>query len=37
MFEGSCCFGRARFSVSEKPELVAACHCSRCGKTGATP
>ena len=37
MFEGSCCCGEVRFAVSEKPRFVAACHCSRCRKVGATP
>lgn len=37
MFQGSCCCGEVRFSLSEKPKFVAACHCSRCRKIGATP
>lgn len=37
MIQGSCCCGEVRFEVSEKPKFVAACHCSRCRKVGATP
>jgi hypothetical protein len=37
MIQGSCCCGEVRFAVSEKPTFVAACHCSRCRKLGATP
>ena len=37
MFRGSCCCGEVRFRVSELPRFVAACHCSRCRKLGATP
>jgi hypothetical protein len=37
MIRGSCCCGRVQFAVSEKPKMVAACHCSRCRKLGATP
>jgi hypothetical protein len=37
MFEGSCCCGEVRFRISQKPKFVAACHCSRCRKLGATP
>ncbi len=37
MIEGSCCCGEVRFSVSEEPKFVAACHCTRCRKLGATP
>ena len=37
MIDGSCCCGAVGFSISEKPEMVGACHCSRCRKVGATP
>lgn len=37
MFRGSCCCGEVQFSLSAKPRFVAACHCSRCRKLGATP
>ena len=37
MFQGSCCCGEVTFSISETPKFVAACHCSRCRKVGATP
>ena len=37
MFHGSCCCGAVRFTLSEKPRFVAACHCSRCRKLGASP
>lgn len=37
MFNGSCCCGSVRFSISAKPKIVGACYCSRCRKVGATP
>ena len=37
MVEGSCCCGKVRLSVSQEPKFVAACHCTRCRKLGATP
>jgi hypothetical protein len=37
MFRGSCCCGAVRFSISQPPRFVAACHCSRCRKVGGTP
>ena len=37
MIEGSCCCGEVRFTISREPKFVAACHCSRCRKLGATP
>jgi len=37
MYEGSCCCGGVKFTVAQKPRFVAACHCSRCRKVGATP
>jgi len=37
MFEGSCCCGAVRFSVSRSPRMAAECHCTRCRKVGGTP
>lgn len=34
MLEGSCCCKAVRFTVSEPPEMMAICHCSRCRKVG---
>ena len=35
MFNGSCCCGAVRFSLSAKPVFLAICHCSRCRKLGS--
>ena len=32
----SCCCGAVRFELSEPPTMMAACHCSRCRKLGAS-
>lgn len=36
MLNGSCCCGVVRFEVSNAPEMMATCHCTRCRKVGAS-
>jgi len=36
MIAGSCCCGGISFELSEPPTMMAACHCSRCRKVGAS-
>jgi len=35
MIKGSCCCGAITFSLDAQPEMMGACHCSRCRKVGA--
>jgi hypothetical protein len=32
MIKGSCCCGRIKFQLKEKPLMMGTCHCSRCRK-----
>lgn len=34
MIRGSCCCGKIKFSLNEKPLMMGTCHCSRCRKAG---
>lgn len=36
MIKGSCCCGRIKFQLKEKPQMMGTCHCSRCRKAGAS-
>ena len=36
MISGSCCCGAVKFSLSEKPNFLGICHCSRCRKLGSS-
>ena len=36
MIRGSCCCGAVRFQLTEPPEMMGTCHCSRCRKVGAS-
>jgi len=36
MIKGSCCCGAVKFELSQKPEMLGTCHCSRCRKVGAS-
>lgn len=34
--KGSCCCGKVKFQLNEKPQMMGTCHCSRCRKVGAS-
>ena len=36
MINGSCCCGAVQFELSEAPDMMGTCHCSRCRKVGAS-
>ena len=36
MIRGSCCCGKVRFTLAVPPTMMAACHCTRCRKVGAS-
>jgi hypothetical protein len=36
MINGSCCCGAIQFELSEAPEMMGTCHCTRCRKVGAS-
>lgn len=36
MIKGSCCCGAVQFELTEAPEMMGTCHCSRCRKLGAS-
>lgn len=36
MIQGSCCCGKVKFTLSDKPEWLGVCHCSRCRKLGVS-
>ena len=36
MINGSCCCGAVQFELSEAPEMMGTCHCTRCRKVGAS-
>lgn len=36
MIKGSCCCGTVRFELTEEPNMMGMCHCSRCRKVGAS-
>jgi len=36
MIAGSCCCGAVKFELSEAPQMMGTCHCSRCRKLGAS-
>lgn len=36
MIRGSCCCGKVKFQLNEKPQMMGTCHCSRCRKSGAS-
>lgn len=36
MIRGSCACGAVRFELAQPPSMMAACHCSRCRKLGAS-
>lgn len=36
MIKGSCCCGAVQFELTEVPNMMGTCHCSRCRKVGAS-
>jgi hypothetical protein len=36
MIRGSCCCGKIKFQLKEKPQMMGTCHCSRCRKVGGS-
>ncbi|WP_105189251.1 GFA family protein [Pseudoalteromonas sp. T1lg48] len=36
MIKGSCCCKAVQFELSETPDMLGMCHCSRCRKVGAS-
>jgi len=36
MINGSCCCGAVKFELTETPNMMGTCHCSRCRKVGAS-
>jgi len=36
MIKGSCCCGAVQFELTEMPNMMGTCHCTRCRKVGAS-
>lgn len=36
MIKGSCCCGKIKFQLNEKPQAMGTCHCSRCRKSAGS-